>query len=279
MQRCFFISGFSLNVGLLAAISNKEDILLLDERIHASWSQGAQLSKAKTYYFKHSCCIRLEEKLSRLSKSDIRNIYVVVESIYSMDGDICPLIDMQKVCEKYKAHLIVDEAHAVGVVGDLGQGLVVSLSLQDKIFCRVVTFGKAFGASGASVLASKTVKNYLINFCNSFIYTTAPSVFAYLNVSCVIDWFASKDFVVERDKLVGNIEYMNQCLGVENKTPIYPFVFSSINILKEIAIVLSKNKISCTPIFSPTVRRGCERLRLCMHSHNSREDIDNVLVG
>jgi 8-amino-7-oxononanoate synthase len=270
----FFISGFSLNVGLLAAIANKEDILVLDERIHASWSQGSQLSKAKTYYFKHNCYLRLEEKLSRLSKNDVRNIYVIVESIYSMDGDVCHLREIQKVCEKFKAHLIVDEAHAVGVMGKNGQGLVVSLSLQDKIFCRVVTFGKAFGASGAAILASNTVKNYLVNFCSSFIYTTAPSAFVYLNISSVIDWLISKEFIVERQRLTSNIGYMNQTLGIENKTPIYPFVFGSVGGLRDISISLRENKISCTPIFPPTVRRGYERLRVCIHSHNSRENID-----
>ncbi|RZL31360.1 MAG: aminotransferase class I/II-fold pyridoxal phosphate-dependent enzyme, partial [Pedobacter sp.] len=136
-----FNSGYDANVGLLSSIPQRGDTIITDELIHASLIDGARLSYADRFKFKHNDLTDLDQKL-RNAKGII---YVVVESVYSMDGDLAPLTEICNLCEKYNANLIVDEAHATGIFGEKGKGLVVQLKLQSKVFARIVTFGKAIG--------------------------------------------------------------------------------------------------------------------------------------
>ncbi|MGF1925868.1 MAG: aminotransferase class I/II-fold pyridoxal phosphate-dependent enzyme, partial [Bacteroidia bacterium] len=155
-----FNSGYDANVGLLSSIPQRGDTIITDELIHASLIDGARLSHAERYRFKHNDLADLESKL-RNSKGIC---YVVVESIYSMDGDQAPLTEICKLCSTYEANLIVDEAHAIGVFGENGEGLIQQLSLEANVFARIVTYGKALGVHGAAILGSNVLRNYLINF-------------------------------------------------------------------------------------------------------------------
>ena len=152
----FYNSGYDANLGFFSSIPQRGDLVLYDEFIHASIRDGVRLSFANSKSFNHNDLTDLELKLSHFEGVK----YVVVESLYSMDGDIAPLIKISDLCEKFKAYLIVDEAHSGGVFGEKGKGLVYQMNLQSKIFARLITFGKAFGSHGACILTSQNVKAY-----------------------------------------------------------------------------------------------------------------------
>src|SRR5690606_598161 len=172
-----FNSGFDANIGIFSCVPQRGDIILFDELVHASIREGIRLSNARAFKFEHNNLPGLENLLvkysSKATGTQEQNIYIVTESVFSMDGDKAPLKEIADLAENYKAFLIVDEAHATGVFGKKGQGLVQQLDLQNKVFARIITFGKAMGAHGAAVTGSKLLVDYLINFSRSFIYTTA----------------------------------------------------------------------------------------------------------
>jgi len=168
-----FNAGYDANIGFFQSVAQRGDVILYDEYIHASIRDGITMSHAKAYKFSHNNLSSLEKLLSKQELASLvggdtrreegvkqeesileREIYVVTESVFSMDGDSPDLVAMQILCEKYHAHFIVDEAHATGVMGTHGQGLVQALGLQKRVFARVVTFGKAMGTHGAAILGS-----------------------------------------------------------------------------------------------------------------------------
>ena len=156
---------------MFSCIADKGDTIIYDQNIHASIRDGIRLSNARSFSFEHNNIEALGKKLQQADG----HILVAIESVYSMDGDEAPLEKIVAICEKHKADIILDEAHATGVIGENGEGLAQSLNLEVKIFARVHTFGKAMGCHGAIVLGSKNLRKYLINFARSFIYTTAIS--------------------------------------------------------------------------------------------------------
>src|SRR6185312_6797547 len=164
-------SGYDANLGLLSSVPQRGDVILYDSLSHASIRDGMRLSPAQVYAFAHNDLTELKIRLEKFSK--MGNVFVVTESVFSMDGDMAPLVEMADLCRQYDAQLIVDEAHATGVVGPNGEGLVQELGLADECFARVHTFGKAVGCHGAAILGSTLLRDYLINFSRSFIYTTA----------------------------------------------------------------------------------------------------------
>jgi len=150
-------------------MSGYGDTIIYDELVHASIHDGIRLSKVQSFPFRHNDLNHLEERLKITSGV----IYIAVESVYSMDGDFSPLIEIAELCEKHSANLIVDEAHATGFFGSQGVGRIVELGLQEKVFARMHTFGKAMGCHGSIVLGSEILREYLVNFARAFIYTTA----------------------------------------------------------------------------------------------------------
>lgn len=171
-----FNSGYDANVGFFSAVPQRGDVILYDELCHASIRDGLQMSKAKSYKFNHNDSEDLQRHLEKWnSKRTAENhfeIYVALETVYSMDGDTPPLEEIVQLCEQYNAYLVVDEAHALGVMGEHGEGIVQYLNLQTRIFARIVTFGKGLGCHGAAILGSQELHTYLVNFARSFIYTT-----------------------------------------------------------------------------------------------------------
>ena len=168
-----FNSGYDANLGFFSSLPQKGDLILYDEYIHASIRDGIQLSFAKSLKFQHNNLGDLEQKLKRanqiIGEQEGRSIYVVTESVFSMDGDTPDLKGITRICEANGVYLIVDEAHAVGLYGERGAGLVVQEGLQDVVFARIITFGKAYGAHGAAIMGSRTLIHYLVNFARSFI--------------------------------------------------------------------------------------------------------------
>ncbi len=280
-----FNSGYSANTGLISSVAQKEDLILYDELSHASIYDGVRLSKADSFPFRHNDMAHLEERLKFFrSTSATTSLFVVVESVYSMDGDFAPLIEIVDLCEDYNAKLIVDEAHATGIFGKRGEGKVVELGLEKDIFARVHTFGKALGCHGAIVLGSADLRNYLINFSRTFIYTTALPLHSLLiirsaynmlsyshnktlNINSLIDLFLSK------------VKYYDIAGFLRSSSAIQSIIIEGNEEVKKISALVQKDGYDVRPILNPTVPKGKERIRICLHAFNTEEEINGLLVS
>jgi len=282
-----FNSGYDANVGFFSTVPQRNDVILYDELCHASIRDGIQMSHAKAYKFQHNDAENLEELLSRFQPTtDNRQpitIYIVTESVFSMDGD-CPNIEqLLALTEKYNAYLVIDEAHALGVFGEQGEGLIQSLGIQDKIFARIMTFGKGLGCHGAAILGSAELKSYLVNFARSFIYTTGLSPHAVATILVAYQHLTTEQAALQL--LKSNILFFNQeklRLGLKpmfiySKSAIQCAIIPGNDKVKSIAIQLQEKGFDVKPILSPTVPEGQERLRFCLHSYNSEKEITEVL--
>lgn len=199
-----FNSGYDANTGLFSSLPQKGDVIVYDEYIHASVHEGMKLSRAaKKLAFRHNDMRSLEAVLKgvvdgeggpEIRKGE-KNVFVAVESVYSMDGDIAPISKVVDLVEEMlplrNAYVIVDEAHSTGVFGPNGRGIVNELGLEDRIFARVHTFGKALACNGAVVLCSGLVREYLINYARSLIYTTAMSFPALASIRTAYEFMAN----------------------------------------------------------------------------------------
>ncbi len=284
-----FNSGYDANVGFFGAVPQRNDIILFDELSHASIRDGIQLSNAKSYKFQHNDFEDLERLIQNLrpKTQDLKSIYIVTESVFSMDGDTPNLEELVQISNKYNCFLIVDEAHALGVFGDAevsgGEGLVQMLGLQDAIFARIVTFGKGLGCHGAAILGSQKLVDYLINFARSFIYTTGLSPHSVATILVGYQHLETEKKALQ--KLRENVIHFNQekkLLGlnplfVKSKSAIQSAIIPGNQKVKSIAHQLQEKGFDVKAILSPTVPEGQERLRFCLHSYNSKEEISEVL--
>ena len=280
-----FNSGYDANVGFFGAVPQRNDIILFDELSHASIRDGIQLSNAKSYKFQHNDFEDLERLILKLSTDNQQptTIYIVTESVFSMDGDCPNLEELVLLSNNYNCNLVVDEAHALGVFGVFGEGLVQMLEIQDSIFARIVTFGKGLGCHGAAIIGSNELKNYLVNFARSFIYTTGLSPHSVATVLVAYQYLETekKSLGILRE----NINHFNQeknILGlkplfVRSKSAIQSAIIPGNQTVKSIANQLQEKGFDVKAILSPTVPEGQERLRFCLHSYNSKEEISEVL--
>ncbi len=275
-----FNSGYDANVGFFSAVPQKGDLILYDELCHASIRDGIQLSNAKAYKFQHNDLEDLERLLVRNSE---KTIYIVTESVFSMDGDTPNLEELVQLAEKHDAYMVVDEAHALGVLGDKGEGLVQSLHLQDIVFARIMTFGKGLGCHGAAILGSQELKSYLVNFARSFIYTTGLSPHS---VATILMAYQQLEKATDsQQQLKNNIAHFNQEKNRLSLKPLFVFSKSAIQSaiipgnekVKSIAHQLQSKGFDVKPILSPTVPEGQERLRFCLHSYNSENEITQLV--
>lgn len=284
-----FNSGYDANVGFFSSVPQRGDMILYDEFIHASIRDGIKMSNAKAYKFKHNDLEDLESKLSLRAQSrsqDKENqseIYIVTESVFSMDGDTPDLKAIVDLCEKYKAYFIVDEAHAIGV---FGTGLIDNLKLGQRV-TRLVTFGKAIGCHGAAILGSADLKEYLVNFARSLIYTTALSPHSVATILAAYQHAAREAKKTQSDfiKLNENIQFFCQEVKENNlqkyfissNSAIQSAIITGNKRVKKISLNLKEEGFDVKAILSPTVPAGEERLRFCLHSYNSKRDIKEVL--
>ena len=270
-----FNSGYDANLGLLSSIPQKGDLILSDELIHASLIDGIRLSHATHYKFSHNDVASLLDLVKR-HKETFQEIYVVVESVYSMDGDCAPLVELATLCKQYNLHLIVDEAHGIGVFGEQGKGLCQELKIQDDCFARIYTYGKAMGCHGAAIAGSEELKNYLINFSRSFIYTTAMPEHSLLTIKAAYELLFKTN---EIEKLKNNINYFNSKTNtdssfIKSTSSLHCKVISGNIRVQELEEKLSQSNLFVKSIKSPTVKEGQERIRVCLHSFNTNEEID-----
>jgi 8-amino-7-oxononanoate synthase len=273
-----FNSGYDANTGILSCIPQKNDAIIYDQLSHASLRDGIRLSFAASFSFQHNDLEDLEKKLA-FAKANSQNIFVVTESVFSMDGDFASLKEIVDLCEKYNAALIVDEAHATGVIGQRGEGLVQELNLEQKCFARIHTFGKACGAHGAIVLGSEKLKKYLINFSRQFIYSTALPPAAVEAISISYETFPQME--KERNHLMelidlfrnGNLKFKS----LASNTPIQIVIIPGNEEVKKVSKALQERNFDIRPILYPTVPKGGERLRIVIHAFNTLDEVKRLL--
>lgn len=267
-----FNCGYMANSGLLSVVADQQSVIFFDEGIHASTREGIRLSRATAFPFRHNDSGHLESRLKKSSSQ--RERWVCAESVYSTDGTMAPLVEISRIAKKYEARLIVDEAHATGVLGPGGRGLVAEYGIMDHVDAQVVTFGKALGTCGAIVLGDRTLKQALINFSHPYIYTTALPFPILASIKCSYDLFPQME--KEREQLQRLIEVFKNASAIATPTMIQPVLISGNAALRHMAEQVSLAGFDVCPLMSPTVRRGHELLRICLHAFNSEEELQNL---
>ena len=277
-----FNSGYDANLGVLATIPQRGDTIVFDELSHASIRDGIRLSNAKAFKFKHNDLADLARVIGTIrNKNKEGEIYVITESVFSMDGDSPDLLKLIQYCSENNSHLIIDEAHAVGIYEN---GLVASLGLEKEVFARIVTFGKAFGVHGASVLGGVDLRNFLINFARSFIYTTAlsPHSAAMIWASHKFLQQQGKKFIQELNKRIKELKLIVIEKGIQeyfclSDSAIQVCKIAGNDRVKSLSNQLEQDGFDVRPILSPTVPDGGERLRFCLHTFNTENELKAAL--
>ena len=283
-----FGSGFQANLGWIKGLIMKEDILIYDELSHASLYDGiAQLnhdfnSKVKTLRFRHNNCSHLGVLLERFSKRNKGHIFVAIEGVYSMDGDLAPLNEITNLCEKYGASLVVDDAHGTGVLGEFGKGTSEYFGVDDKIDISMGTFSKTFGVTGGFIVAKKEVIDYLRFFARSYMFS------AHLPPPIVAAILAGLNVIQEepelRKKLHENAIYLQKGLNeigfqVNRESAILPIFISSEHDIRNINRRLNEEGIFLNSIEYPAVQKNKQRLRVSVMATHTKEDLDVVLMA
>ena len=298
-------SGFDANTALFATLPQQGDIIIYDEAIHASVHDGMRLSRAaKCVAFAHNDVSSLHTVLEQLVHSDSaiqqgrKNIFVAVETVYSMDGDIAPLNEIAAALSALfpagNGHLIVDEAHSTGIYGPRGRGLVSALGLESAVTVRLHTFGKALAANGAILLCSEVVREYLINYARPLIYTTFMSYPALAAIRAsygFLEQGKGEPLVANLHRLIRELHERLLALekglrgaGVESwllrvpkecpKSPIFAVMSSE---PKALAAYCQSKGYVVRGIVPPTVPAGTERIRVCLHGGNTTEQLDGLV--
>lgn len=271
-----FNSGYDANLGFFSSVPQKHDLIIFDELVHASIRDGIKMSRANAISFSHN---NLEDLAHQIQAQQYEQLYVVVESIYSMDGDEAPLQALVALCKKQEAHLIVDEAHATGIYGKNGEGLVQQLNIENEVFARIHTFGKALGCHGAVVVGSNILKQFLVNYARSFIYTTALPFHSLASISAAYKLLPFQN--IKRQKLNTLIQFFKEKttgklpLLVSN-SPIQSIILSGNKKTKNISLKLENEGFYAKAILHPTVAKGSERIRICIHSFNTNQEVTKL---
>lgn len=274
-----FSSGFATAMGSIPAIVGKGDHVILDKLCHACLIDAAKLSEATLRVFPHNDLGKLEKLLADIRAKDADGrILVACESVYSMDGDLCPLKGIVELCEQHDALLLVDEAHAFGVLGEHGMGLAEALDLQDRITFQMGTLSKAAGLSGGYLTASRDWIEWLVNRARSFIYSTAPPpciAHAALHSLNLIRSAAGQEL---RSRLHDNIA----SLRPESPTPILPLIIGDNEAALAASSKLEQSGLLVPAVRYPTVPRGTARLRISVSARHPNEAIEackNAISG
>lgn len=305
-------SGFDANVGLFSCLPQPGDIIIYDEFIHASVHDGMRLSRAdKCICFVHNDVSALRSVLEQCMLEDVavqdgrKNVFIAVETVYSMDGDVAPLKDIVSVLKSTlpakNGHLVVDEAHSTGVYGSRGRGLVCELGLESEVTVRLHTFGKALACNGAILLCSPLIRQYLLNYARTIIYTTFMSYPALAAIRASYSYMADGKTEVLAEHLRSLITALHVRLlalqdslaldsmhnGVSSisgllrvpkdcpQSPIFPVLSSE---PKALAAYCQCNGLVVRGIVPPTVPVGTERIRICLHAGNTMQQIDDLVT-
>jgi 8-amino-7-oxononanoate synthase len=277
-----FSSGYATALGTIGALLGKDDIIILDKLVHACIVDAVRFCGAKIRVFAHNDLNDLEDKL-QWAQSQIANrksqILVATESIFSMDGDAAPLEEIVKLKNKFGAWLIVDEAHATGILGKNGRGLADELGVGDQIEIQMGTLGKAFGSSGGYICGSRALVDFLVNRARSFIFSTAPAPAAAAAATAAIGFLQSKNGDARRKELWARVtEFQSQI--ADRKSPVQSAIIPII-LGDEKKAVATATKLRGQNIFVPAIRfpsvaRGKARLRVTLTATHSAEDVSTL---
>ncbi|KAH7139973.1 pyridoxal phosphate-dependent transferase [Dactylonectria estremocensis] len=312
-----FNSGFDANVGLFSCVPQPTDVIVYDELIHASVHDGMKLSRAaQRLPFRHNAVSTKGNRMGKNLRSldallrDLttgssgrefldgkRNVFVAVEGVYSMDGDVAPLQEIVECVERWlpkgNGYIIVDEAHSTGIYGAQGRGLVCQLGLENRVFARVHTFGKAMGCSGAIVLSSHTTRAYLINYARPLIYTTAMALPSLASIKVTYNFLMNGG----QEPLIRNLHGLMQqthnllqsicahynppadLLRLDPNPPKSPIIPLFTAHPRSLAQHCQRAGFMVRPIVAPTVPEGSERVRICLHAGNTATEVEALLRG
>ncbi|KAF7361361.1 PLP-dependent transferase [Mycena sanguinolenta] len=294
-----FNSGYHANTSVLGSLPQSGDMIIFDEYIHASCHDGMKISRAKKALipFKHNSLSSLKECILRALelnpgiKAGKATVFVAVEGLYSMDGDVAPLKEivelMKSLIPPESRHLIVDEAHSGGIYGQAGRGLVSLHGLEEEVHTRVHTFGKALGSAGAVVLTNPIARMYLINYARSFIYTTSLPLFNVVAIGCSFDMlelvgnelsarlmhlcrFFQDTLSFSLKPIPAKIMALTDTAKENPLSPIFPILVCDPIDLEE---CLQAKGYDAKAIPYPAVPRGAERIRVCIHAANTEDEL------
>lgn len=279
-EACIWMnSGYHANIGILSSLPQKGDLILSDKLNHASMVDGLKLSDADFERFRHLDYDHLERILNK-HRSNYKQVYIVSEALFSMDGDTCNLQKLVDLKTQFDCHLILDEAHSVGSFGAKGLGLSEFLGLTDKVDVIIAPCGKALGGVGAFIVLPALWKDYLINTCRSFIYTTSlPPI----NAEWLLyTWKFQLERPDLRELLQESTSYFlskSKALGIKtfSDTYIQPIIIGNNEECVALADGLLNKGIVVSPIRYPTVPKGTSRLRISLTTNHTKEDIDLLL--
>ncbi len=275
----YFSAGYQANIGLLQTFLEENDVVFSDEFNHASIIDGLRLAKAQKVIFKHLDFDSLAKTLRETETNGQK--FLVTESLFSMDGDIAPLDKYAELCAETGTNLIVDEAHAVGIYGKTGSGLIEEFGVETNVFLSMNTAGKALGVSGAFVAGSDWAIEYLINKCRSFIFSTAPlpAIAEALKVSIEIIQTENsrRERLIELSGYFCNLLKDNGFVVSENPTQIVPILIGESKKAVEIAEKLQREGFDVRAIRPPTVPLGTARLRVSLNSGLSKTELENFV--
>ena len=273
-----FSSGYAANEGLLSTVIEADDFVASDQSNHASIIDGLRLSKGQRFVFRHNDLEHLESGLNRAgwNRSAKQQLFVVTESLFSMDGDHAPLAELVELCERYEAHLIVDEAHATGCFGPSGSGCVDEAGLRSRVLATVHTGGKALGVAGAYVCGSRQLRELLINRCRHFIFTTAlPSAIGLWWRQAIDEVRQAEDrrLRLHESAAMFRAELARWDIAIRGSSYIVPVVLGDDALAKEVSQRLQQAGWDIRAIRPPSVPVGSARLRISIHADHDRSTV------
>jgi 8-amino-7-oxononanoate synthase len=265
-----FSSGFATAVGSLPALAGKDDVLVLDKLCHASLIDGARLSGATIRVFPHNDTAKLARLLESIrAKQPRARVIVITESVFSMDGDLCPLTELIELKDRHGALLFLDEAHAFGVLGPHGMGLAAELGVQDRVDFQMGTFSKAAGLSGGYLATSAAWRDLLVNRARSFVYSTAPPPALAHATMTSLERIRSTDGDLRRKQLRENISVLSS----KHPSPVVPVLLGTNDAALAAAARLEEHGFLVPAIRYPTVPRGTARLRISLSAAHPAEAV------
>ena len=281
-----FNTGYMTNLGVIYALTKENDVIFSDQLNHASIIDGTRISKAKVRVYKHKDTKDLENLiLDELKSNNYGNLFIVSDGVFSMDGDIAPLPELVEIANKYNCTLIIDEAHATGVIGKTGKGTVeyykdkTGIDLTESVDLQIGTLSKALASEGGFVCGKQVYIDYLINKSRPFIFSTAlsPATIASANAALNLLEEDSEEYL---NNLNSNTSLMRELLTnaglniVDGETPIIPIIIGPADLANKISKELEKEGILVSAIRPPSVPKDMSRLRLTVIATHTKEEIE-----
>lgn len=277
----YFGAGYSANFAALSTLPQRGDLLVMDELSHASMREGAKASRAEIVESRHNDSNAVEDAIRAYRANGGKGRpWIAVESIYSMDGDIAPLDELMQIADRHDGFLYIDEAHATGVFGPDGRGLSAPFEGRANVVA-VHTCGKALGASGALVLTTKLLRDFLVNRSRPFIFATAPSPLMAVAVSEALNILREEP--ERRERLHDLIALAGRIIGAQGWTPsgtqIIPYIVGHNDRTMALASALQRRGFDIRGIRPPTVPAGTARLRISLTLNASADDLQSMLAA